>query len=367
MTPHTMHRGISGGSRKGAALAISLFLIVVLSATAAAALSMVGSERRVVDDQEAAAEAHAMARSAYDQFMADPKGALTGFAPPTWTGPDSVYYTFSDGYAWVRVQRIRPAVLDTAAIYLVRARAVRTIERPVLTPLAERAFAQYATWHQGTMSAQAAWLSLSGLAKQGGSGVLSGTDDCGGTAVAGVAVPNVPGYTQDGGSSVPTGSPPVLNMGSQPSANAMVPINWAGIVGGTALAPTVTFPGGSWPSFSDPNYWPIIYVDQPGNWSLPGDGRGTLVVKNNLTMGGSTTWRGIILVGGTMTSNGNNTVNGAVITGLNVLLGQTVPASSLGNGNKTFQYNSCDVAAAANTFGGLAPLRNTSSDNWPSY
>jgi len=367
MSPHTLHRGISRRSRKGAALAISLFLIVVLSATAAAALSMVGSERRFVDDQEAAAEAHAMARSAYDQFMANPVVALAGFAPPTWTGPDSVYYAFSDGYAWVRVQRIRPAVLDTAAIYLVRSRAVRTIERPVLTPVAERAFAQYATWDEGTMSANAAWLSLSGLQKTGGAGTLSGTDNCGGTPVAGVAVPNVPGYTQAGGTSVPVGSPPILNMGTQAQANAAVTINWAGIVGGTALAPAVKFPGGSWPSFSDPNYWPIIYVDQAGDWSLPGDGRGTLVVRNNLTLGGSVQWRGIILVGGTLTSNGNNTVNGTVVTGLNVLLGQSVPASSLGNGSKTFQYNSCDVAAAANSFGGLAPLRNTSADNWPSY
>jgi hypothetical protein len=308
-----------------------------------------------------------LARSAYDRFIANPKSALVGFNPPTFTGPDSVYYLFSDGYAWVSVQRVRPAILDTAAIYLVRARAVRTIKRPVNTPVAERVFAQYSTWYPGTMTATSAWMSLTGLTKHGGSGTLSGSDNCGGPPVAGVAVPNVPGYNQNGGSSVPTGSPPILNMGTQAQANAAVNVNWAGIVSGTGMVPDITLPGGSWPSFSNPNYWPIIYVNQAGDWSLPGDGRGTLIVKNNLTISGSTKWNGIILVGGVLTSNGNNTVSGAVITGLNVLLGQTVGSSDLGNGTKTYRYDACNVAAAASNFGGLAPMRNTTSDNWPSY
>lgn len=369
MTDHTVQRrGISRGSRKGAALTIGLVLVVVLSVTAAAALSMVGSERRVVDDQEAAAEAHAMARSAYDQFLANPTGAIASFTPPTWTGPDSAQYTFSDGYAWVRVQRIRPSVAGSAALYLIRSRAVRTIDRPANTPVAERVFAQYASWQTGSMPTLSAWTSLTGLHKNGGSGTLSGVDNCGvAPGVAGVAVPNVPGYSQNGGSSVPSGSPDILNMGTQAQANAMVTVDWAGIVAGTALTPDITLPGGAWPSFSNGSYWPVIYVDQASDWSLPGDGRGLLVVKNNMTISGSKNWNGIILVGGTLTSNGNNTVSGAVLTGLNVLLGQSVPESDVGNGNKTYRYDSCNVSSAASRFGGLSPMRNTSADNWPSY
>jgi hypothetical protein len=86
-----------------------------------------------------------------------------------------------------------------------------------------------------------------------------------------------------------------------------------------------------------------------------------------MTMGGSLKWDGIIFVGGTLTSSGSNTVKGAIVTGLNVLLGQSVAASDLGNGTKTFLYDSCIVANALKKFNGLAPLRNAGADNWSSY
>ena len=361
-------RRASGRPRKGASLVLALLLIVVLSVTAAGALTMVGSERRVVDDAQAAAEAHAMARSAYDQFVSNPLGTMTAFTPPTFVGPDSVQITFSDGYAWVSVQRIRPAIGGNLPLYLVRARAVRTANRAANSPVAERIFAQYARWQTADMPVHAAWTSLSGLHKNGGSGYVGGVDNCGvETAIGGVAVPAVPGYSQSGGLSVPTGVPPIVNMGTQSQANDMIKIDWAGMVAGTALSPDITLPGGSWPSFSDPNYWPLIYVDQASDFALPGNGRGLLVVRNNMTIGDSRQWDGIILVGGTLTSNGNNTVSGALVTGLNVLLGQSVPVSSLGNGTKTYRYDSCSVENAANRFGGLSPIRNASADNWRTY
>lgn len=347
---------------------LALILIVVLSATAAAALSMVSSERREIEDQQAAAEAHAMARSAYNQFITDPDALMASFVPATFVGPDSVQVTFSDGYAWVMVQRIRPSVSGSSTLFIVRSRAVRTSNRPGNVPVAERTFAQYAQWQTGTMNAPAAWTSLTGLTKHGGSGTISGADYCGaGPAVAGVAVPTVPGYQQTGGSSVPAGSPNILDMGTQTQANNMIKVNWSGIVAGTALTPTVNYPASSWPSFSNANYWPIIYVDQTSTFSLPGDGRGLLIVKNDMTISGSKQWDGIILVGGVFTSNGNNTVSGALMTGLNVLLGQTVAASDVGNGTKTYRYDSCKVALAAASFAGLAPIRNTGADNWSSW
>ena len=63
-----------------------------------------------------------------------------------------------------------------------------------------------------------------------------------------------------------------------------------------------------------------------------------------MTISGNRTWDGILLVGGNLTSNGNNTVQGATITGLNVMLGMVVPGAAVGNGNKNYQYNSCNVA-----------------------
>jgi hypothetical protein len=354
--------------RKGAALVLTMILLVVLSATAAAALSMVGSERRVIEDQEAAALAHTMARSAYNEFITDPQVLLPTFDPMTFAGPDSAYFTFSDGYAWVSVQRIRPSVSGSPVLFLIRSRAVRTSHRPGKTPVAERVFAQYAQWQTGSMGTLAAWTSLTGLTKNGGAGTISGADNCGvAGAVAGVAVPASPGYQQNGGSSVPSGSPNILDMGPQSDANAMIKIDWSGIVTATSLAPDLSVPGAAWPSFANPDYWPVIYVDQAASWALPASGRGLLVVRNNMTISDAKQWDGIILVGGTFTSNGNNTVSGALVTGLNVLLGQSVSTSDVGNGTKAYRFDSCNVDQAASRFRGLAPLRNTSADNWKSF
>jgi type II secretory pathway pseudopilin PulG len=348
-------------------MVLALVLVVILSVTAAAALGMVGSERRVVEDQEAAAEAHALARSAFDQFVANPTGLLSTFAPATFAGPDSAHITFSDGYAWVSVQRVRPSVAGSATLFLVRSRAVRTINRPQRTPVAERVFAQYVQWQDVEMPALAAWTSLSGLLKNGGSGTVAGFDNCGSSSpVAGVAVPDVPGYTQNGGASVPSGSPGILNMGSQVQANAMVGIDWSTILSGMSLSADVVMPG-TWPSFTNPDYWPVIYVDQASSFAIPSSGRGMLIVRNDVTINEGLQWDGIILVGGTFTSNGTNTVSGALVTGLNVLLGQVVPPSNLGNGTKTYRFDSCNVEKAVQKFNGLAPLRNSSADNWSSY
>lgn len=356
------------GARQGVALVLALVLIVVLSVTAAAALGMVGGERRVVEDQEAASEVHAMARSAYDRFITNPAGILPSFAPATFVGPDSGQVTYSDGYAWVSVQRVRPSVSGSATLFLVRSRAVRTSNRPGKTPLAQRVYAQYAQWQDVQMPAQAAWTSLSGIVKNGSSGTISGVDNCGGSPVAGVAVPNVPGYVQMGtGSSVPAGSPPILNMGSQSTANASVGVDWSTILAGMALSADVVLPGGSWPSFSNSSYWPVIYVDQPGVFSVNTSGRGMLIVRNDVLLNGSVQWDGIILAGGTLTSNGNSIVRGATVTGLNVLLGQSVAASNLGNGTKVFRYDSCNIENSLGKFNGLAPLRNAGVDNWASY
>ena len=355
-------------ARKGIALILALVLIIILSVAASAALGMVSSERRVVEDQQAASEAHAMARSAYDQFLTNPAGILPSFGGATFVGPDSAKVTFSDGYVWVKVQRVRPSVSGSAPLFLIRSRAVRTIDRPVLTPVAERVFAQYAQWNDVEMPALAAWTSLSGLLKNGGMGTISGSDACGAsTPVAGVAVPNVPGYVQSGGTSVPTGSPPIMNMGSQSTANGMVGVDWVTILSGMSLSADVVLPGGTWPSFSNSDYWPVIFVDQLTSWNLPTSGRGMLIVRNDMTIGGNINWDGIILVGGTYTSNGTNTVRGALVTGLNVLLGQSVLPSNVGNGTKTYRYDSCNVESAMRRFNGLAPLRNSGADNWPAY
>ena len=358
------------GARRGVTLPMTLLIIVILSALAAGAFTRIGSERRTIDNQEASLDAYAMARTGLDQFLADPTNGPLTFDPATFVGPDSGDITLTNGFARIVVQRIRPAVGTTVAgLFVVKSTGVKTASSVAGAPRAERTLALIASYQPGTMNVVAAWTSLTGLQKNGGSGTLSGVDNCASSAtVAGVGVPNTPGYSQNGGGSVPNGSPNILNMGTAAAAAASVGIDWANILNGTSMTPDVTIPGNSWPSASTfSTSWPVIFVDQVGDFALPGNGRGTLVVKNNLTISGAKTWEGIVLVGGTLTSNGNNTVEGAVVTGLNIQLGQTVGISDVGNGTKTYRYDSCNVAKAASRFGGLVPFRNTTVDNWTSY
>ena len=124
---------------------------------------------------------------------------------------------------------------------------------------------------------------------------------------------------------------------------------------------------GSWPSTTQlsGSNWPVTFVN--GDLTLPSNGQGILIVTGDLTVNGSLQWDGIVLVGGTMTSNGNNTFYGAMFTGLNVITGSTVAQQSLGNGNKTFQYNSCDVAKSLSPFGSWTRIGNGRTDNFPVY
>ena len=156
--------------------------------------------------------------------------------------------------------------------------------------------------------------------------------------------------------------------GTSGTGKDAVEVDWAGISAGTALPPTYTIPGNSWPTAAQMDNWPVILVN--GDLSLSGsetNGKGILIVTGNLTMGGSWNHNGIVLVGGVLTSNGNNAIQGAVITALNIKLGINVPQNAIANGNKTFQYNSCSIASALKRIGSVQRVRNGWTDTWSSY
>lgn len=350
-------------ARRGAALPVVLLLMVILTISLTASFTLNDAEIRVVDDHKEQLDAFVLAESGRERYLADRAAfGLTG--PPA--AAESIRVNLDGGYADVVLTRVRtPSALEPT-VYVLRSRGVRTISTRYNVPPASRTVAEYVMWQDTTVNTLAAWTSLSGLLKNGGSGTLSGVDGCGvSPTVSGVAVPNTPGYMQSGGSSVPAGNPPINYMGTQEQSNNSVNIDWESIKAGTALTPTVEIPGDMWPSFADPNYWPTIKVN--GNYTLPTDGRGLLIVTGSLTVDGSQVWDGVILVGQTLTSNGSNTVNGAVISGLDLKLGIPVPASDLGNGTKTYQYNSCNVKKALGGLGGFISYRNAWADNWPSY
>jgi hypothetical protein len=352
-------------AERGVALPMAIFVVALLSGLIAAALLVVSSERRANDTVDAHVKAAAVAQSGLEDFTTG-RSTAYGFTAIPPAAYESTRVTLNAGYADVVLQLIRPSVAGSSALYVIRSTGYTTRGQLSGVPQAQRTVTRYVRWQTGTMNVTSAWTSLTGLTKNGASGTLSGTDGCASSAaVAGVAVPTNPGYSQNGGSSVPSGNPPIDNLGTQAQADSSVHIDWNGIVNNNAITPDITIPPGSWPASFPASYWPVIRVN--GDFALPGSGQGTLIVTGNMTISGAVQWNGILLVGGTLTSNGNNTVEGAVVTGLNVLLGQVVAASAVGNGTKTFQYNSCNVANALSKFSTMVTIPNAWADNWTTY
>lgn len=356
---------MTGASVRGLALPMVIFVVVLLLGLMTGALAVVGSERRANAAVSAHAKAAALAQTGLEVFNVG-RSTTFGFTASPPAAYESTRVNLAGGYADVVLQLIQPRVGLSTAVYVLRSTGYATRRTLSGVPQAQRTVTRYVRWSSGSMKVLSGWTSLTGLTKNGGVGTLTGADACGDSSdVAGVAVPTSPGYAQSGGSSVPSGNPPILDMGTPAQADSAVQIDWNGIVNNNAISPNVVIPSDPWPSSFPAGFWPVIRVN--GDFTLPGSGQGTLIVTGNLSMGGTRDWDGIILVGGALRSNGTNTVRGAVVSGLNVLLGLTPGASDVGNGTKTFSYDSCSVAKALANFSGLMAVPNAWADNWTSY
>jgi hypothetical protein len=366
MSPLRVVRTVARRRRRGAALPVVILLMVILALSLTAAFTINSNESRAVDNQQEQIEAFALAESGRERYLVD-RAAFGLVGEPA--ASESIRVVQSGGYADVVVTRMRQSFGGRPGLYALRSTGVRTNPRMPGQTAATRTVGQIFKWETGNLSVPGAWTSLSGINKNGGSGTFSGFDECGMLpAVAGVAVPTAPGYTQSGGSSIPTGVPPIKDLGPQPASNDSARVDWSGVIAGTSLVPTITVPPQAFPNaaaFADTSFWPIIKVT--GDVSLPTSGRGILIVTGNFTIGGGQSWDGILLVGGTVTSNGSTTIRGAAISGLNKQLGIAVPVSDIANGTKTFRYNSCLMARALRPFAGVVPLDNAWADNWASY
>jgi hypothetical protein len=358
----------------GFALPLVILLIGFMTAGVLAAFARTGAEVRIVDNQSAETRAYANAERGLGQFLATAK-------PPKVT-PFTVDYTYADGGATVKVTRMRPrAFPKDTAIWLVQStgRVVAQSGRP----LGERIVAQLGMDVVGEMQVLSSWTSLNALNKSGESGNISGHDTCGGESVAGVATPTG-GLT--GQTDPITGSPDHMEMGSTvEDLQDYVKIDWAAIIdtAGPAIDPDVLVctPGtygyknaswgghscASWPSNFDT--WPVILVNGSITSKLPSNGQGVLIVTGDLDIGGNQYWDGIILVGGRIHDKGNGGITGAVISGLNVLLGETVGMSIVddASGTKDYQYDSCTIAKAMANLSRLEPINNAWVDNWKTW
>ena len=352
-------------NRKGFALPSAILVVGILSISIAASFTLVNSERRGVDDQKAQVSAFVLAEQGLQTFFIkrDSLG-FTSTPPGLQEGPIRIY--LKGGYADVQLDRIRPPVGSLAGLYVVRSRGTQTQGAIGGTPAGVRTVAQYAAWEPASMEVLAGWTAITGIKKNGNSGQFLGLDACGDSAaIAGVAVPLVPGFNQPGTTDSLEYLAETVNQAARE-----VEIDWAGILAGTALTPTYVVPPDPIPSFADTTFYPVIFMNSDGNVgsSALNGGRGLLIVKGNLDTGSGATfnWKGIVLVGGDLTGNGNNYIQGAIISALNAKLGQTVPINTV-NGTKQYQYNSCEVAKSLMALGALIPLPNTWVDNWVEY
>jgi hypothetical protein len=370
------HRARALRARRGFALPLALFFIAVMTVTLTASFMMTSGERRSNDSQAAQQRAYNNAAVGLEAYIGD-RGVQFGKTGAPLVNEEEQKFQVSTSpldSAYILARRVRiesgtPGQVNyVPALYAVRSRGIYKGARLPGVDNAERSVGMMAVYEKGNLSVLAGWTSLSGMRKNGSSGLLSGEDHCGkaGT-LAGVAMPDG-GFS--GSSEAMVGNPPIKYLGTQAQTNAAVKINWDGIKNGSAITADYVdaWPAGS--KWDDPNFWPIVHWTGDRVISLPklhNTQRGMLIIDGDLALGGGVTWDGIILVGGNITSNGNNTVYGAIVTGLDEKIGEDVISNELGNGTKIYQYDSCNVENATASMGSLRALRNTFIDNWRSF
>lgn len=345
---------------------MTILVIALMGVAVAISYARLSSERRITSDGQAQVDAFSVAQSGLSSYMAG-RNAKPG------ASQDTTFTTLPGGTALVSLRMLRESTTTLLpAVYVITARGTATgaTRYDARTPAAERSVATYALWTPAPLDVDAAFTSLSGINKTGNSGTLNGTDACGANpTIAGVAVPTA-GYSGHTGpiDGNPDNTPKELGSGGVGgTAKDSVGIDWAGIVAGTAFPADYVYPASGWPAAGSPGMadWPVTRVN--GDLTMPGDGKGILIVTGNMTISGNDRWDGLVLVGGTFTSNGNNTISGGLITGLNIKLGIAVPQTAVGHGNKTIQYSSCNLMRAMGHIGSLQRVRNGWTDTWSSY
>lgn len=370
-------------NRRGFALPMTIIVTVVLTAALTAAFIATSSENTTNVAQRGQSRAFMVAQMGLERFLESPDAlAICPTCDTMRTTPAVETYAkaYDGDSVYMTVTRIRHQSSPTVpAVYFIQARGIdkrSKLSGRLASVDAERSVGTYAQWNANTMQVLSAWTSLTGLRKQGSSGLLSGVDECG-------QMPTIAGTTvgkgdlhYSGQTTWAQGSPAIDTTRTAAELAAGMKIDWAAIVNGNAIPTTVTVPGQPFPSLAwfdaDTSRWPVIRIESE-DYSLPNRGRGIIIAEGNFTISGSDMWDGVILVGGKLTSNGNNTVAGATVSGLNVLLPGAPPASTsefddaTANGNKTYVYNSCKVSRATTSMQRYRVLANTWADNLPNW
>ncbi len=338
---------------------IVLIVLVGLTVLATGGMMLTTTQIRMSENTEA---------GTYAFYVAD--GGLSEFlGTDSINGTDTVTYTYTQGTATVWGEKLLNVTTDSTRV-LYRIISQGTYGSPG-TGQTTRTVSVVAIQSDGEFpfTFGAAITAPTGLTKSGAAGILSGFNaadstqcaDPGAPDVAGVSVPQVPGYTQTNlnvnPDSVPEGNPEILEGPDGLSMLDSLGIDWAAMLAGSVVPPDYVVPPDAYPfsQYSDPGGWPVIIVDADyyllNTWKQ--SGRGLLIVRGDLELKSSFVWDGVVLVGGELQTSGGVAVNGAVVAGLNIMVGDTtVTQTYLGNGNLQIQYNSCHIESAFGFYSG---------------
>lgn len=327
-------------NERGFALVATLLALLVLTALAAAGMMLSGTDSDISENTEASVRAFHVADAGLATYVGTRVGTPSG--TQTITVPGGNATVTSRKLSDLAPGRGLHQLTSRGLHQTIAGDAVRRLGAVVVTGLPD-------------VDPPASLASGRPIHKNGGSGEMNGYDgatssDCPTApqpARAGVAVPPG-GYIQDGGSSVPEGDPDILEQDSMALLEA-TGVDWPAVIDGTEFPFDYVVSEDGWPDFDgiSEDEYPVVYADGSSlSVDSNDDGQGTLIVRGDLLMNGSFHWDGIVLVGGSITSDGNQIIHGATISGLNLLLGEEVTETNLGNGTKSFRYHSCNVAAA---------------------
>jgi hypothetical protein len=370
-------------NRRGAILPLTVIVLALMAVAVAITYARISAERVTTSDLKAQQGAFAVAQSGLNRWLANVNGK-PAYNPATWPANPIIqtvnYNDLPGGTAQVDVAMLRESTTTLLpAVYVITSRGRYTAAKRwnSRSPSAERTVATYAIWQIAPIKMPAAVTSLAGFTANGNSSHYSGIDRCGAMGnVAGLGVPGPLGQPGNfsGQAGTIDGDPEdaaknIGTPGTGGTAKDTVAIDWAGIRAGTSLPPNTIYNGLNWPPMATPGMldWPVTKVN--GDLTMPASGKGILIVTGNLIWNGTPnkTWEGLVLVGGTLTGNGQSFIYGAVMTALNVKIGIPVPDFDVGNGTKTWQYDSCSLARALGKQGSVQRLRNGWTDTWSSY
>ena len=355
--------------RRGFILATTLLVMTLLTVMLMAGFVLISAEFRTTNGSYSNARSMDLAQAGLQSYFSN--------AHTLNTGSDSTNYTFPGGYAMVLAQRLRDSTVTDRAVWIVYSTGVDSTRSLIANGTGKRVVAQIALFSAGSMPVRAAMVAANGVQMTGsGNQPINGTNF--NTSVAGCtqvgAAGNTTGLTTAyggytaGGAAAPTGG--VDSMTTAAKVNDSTHIDWAKLVAGEFTPDFYNqLPAGPYPNT---NYQTYYYPNPAGgNVTIPANQyRGLLVVNGDVTLSAGAHWDGIIVAGGRLTTAvgpSTYTLHGTIITGLNIVLGQTVNRNMVDRGANFIQFDWCYTRSSMISLSYLVPVKGAYLDTWKTY